>query len=186
MKYTYLIIIILLLVTGCTTNQNSTGLQDKQLPNNPAITSTEKADEKIDTSSTQSIISNIISPEYNGKILAGDKAPYIEFNTKDYEKASKNGKVILLYFYSDYSYISKTEEIKIIKAFNDMTNNQMIGFKLHFEDINTTQEEKQIASLYEIKESRTKLILKNGKVMQKNSATWDIGTYATQMSLYLD
>ena len=39
---------------------------------------------------------------------------------------------------------------------------------------------------FEVKEARTKVILKNGKVMQKGGGTWDLNAYAAQMSAYLD
>jgi thiol-disulfide isomerase/thioredoxin len=132
-----------------------------------------------------SIISDALSP-YSGKILAGNKTPYIEFNTKDYQKATTDGKVILLYFYSDTCQVCKSEEIKVFKAFNDMSSNKMIGFKVHYDDSSSTSDERQLAATLEVKEAPTKIILKDGKIMQRNINSWDINDYAAQMTQYLE
>ena len=180
MKYIYILMIATLLLVGCATNNtnNKSGDTSATDISNLTLTPTEN-------SSITSVITDIVHTGYYGKILAGNKTPYIEFNTKDYEKAASEGKVILLYFHSDYSTLCKTDETKILKAFSDMSNNKMIGFKVHFEDSSTSDAEKQLATTLDVKDTRTKIILKDDKVMLKSSATWDINTYAAQMSLYL-
>jgi hypothetical protein len=177
--------VLALLLVGCTNtpsannNINTVPLADNNTNNNGNNTvSTE-------TASTVQTISNVITTGYNGKILAGNKSSYIEFNTQDYEKATADGKVILLYFYSDVGPLSQAEEYKIFRAFDEMGSSQMIGFKVHFGDSETTDAEKQLASSLDVTQARTKVILKNGKVMQKSIDSWEIPTYAAQMSVFL-
>jgi hypothetical protein len=172
----FLILMVSVAVLGCTDNSKADVTpQDMVVDTNPTTP----------TEPTPSLASTI-GIGYIGKILAGDKTPYIEFNTKDYERATTDGKVILLYFYSEINPNCKTDETKILKAFNSMENNKMIGFKVHIGDNLATVAETQLATNFDVKDSRTKVILKNSKVMQKSSTSWDINTYAAQMSLYLN
>lgn len=173
--------ILSLFLIGCTSAPSTDNSIKASFVDN---TTTETVPTNI--TNTVPVVSNIIDSGYFGKILAGDKTPYIEFNTKDYEKATADGKVILLYFYTNLNSICISEEEKTFKAFNDMNNAKMIGFKVHFKDDQTTDAENQLASTLQVENSHTKIILKNGKVMQRHSETWDIKTYAAQMSLYLD
>jgi hypothetical protein len=175
MKYTYFLVILSLLLVGCTTNTPTTVPQtvpQENVPTTPTVQTTPTI--------------TATASGYAGQILAGDKTPYLTFNAEDYAKATSSGKVILLYFYSDVGPLSKSDEYKLYKAFDGMTNTNMIGFKVHYGDDATTDTEKQLASTLGVKESRTKVILKNGVVKQRSTAVWDISTYAAQMTLYLD
>jgi hypothetical protein len=174
------IIVLSVLLLGCTddsptdTSKNNVG-NNVDTPGAPVEDKTQIVPE----------ISNVISTGYYGKILAGDISPYIEFNTKDYEVATNAGKVILLYFYSDVGTLSQGEEYKLFRAFDEMDSKYMIGFKVHFGDSATTVSEAQLAKDLGVKESRTKVILKDGKVKTTSTKSWDINDYATQMAAYL-
>jgi hypothetical protein len=182
MKPIYILLILSLLVVGCTANQPVQNPTIPTVKDNTPSTPTQPEETKTVTT----VISDIINPGYTGRVLAGEKTPYIEFNTQDYDKASREGKIIFLYFYSDFSSICKTDETKIIKAFNDMSNTEMIGFKVHYDDEAVTGAEKQLATILDVKDARTKIILKDGVIKQKSTTSWDINTYAAQMSLYLE
>jgi hypothetical protein len=174
-----IVILLAILVVGCTSApavDNSSKVTVGSVVDTPNGTPKEEPAPSL---------GNIISTGYYGKILAGDKSPYIEFNTKDYERATSDGKIILLYFYSDVGTLSRAEEYKLFRAFDEMDSPYMIGFKVHYEDSQVTDAEKQLATTLEVKESRTKIIMKNGKIMQKSTGTWDIGNYAAQMSVFL-
>lgn len=175
--YLCILVMFSVLLVGCTTN-NGTSTTTPGTTDNTNMP-------KEEPTTIQSVIKDALSP-YSGKILAGNKTPYIEFNTDDYKEATADGKVILLYFYSEKSEVCRSDEIKVLKAFNDMASNQMIGFKVHYDDASTTIVESQLADTLEVKEAHTKVILKNGKVLQTNINTWDINDYARQMAQYLE
>jgi hypothetical protein len=181
MKHTYLLVALLtlsLFTLGCTrsvpTPDNSPGMTNNT--NVPVPTET----------ATSPPASETIASKYSGTVLAGNLSPYLEFNLKDYQKVTADGDVILLYFYTDRNTICVAEESKVFKSFNDMANAKMIGFKVHFEDDYATDSEKELAKSLNITSAHTKVILKNGIIKQKDSRSWDISTYAAQMSSYLD
>ena len=83
-----LMIVLSVLVLGCTaktptatftTPPKTTVGNDVNTPGAPVS----------DSNTTLNTLSNVISTGYYGKILAGNITPYIEFNTEDYEKASR-------------------------------------------------------------------------------------------------
>jgi hypothetical protein len=167
-----------LLIAGCT----------KDVPLTPGSPdNTGNTQDKINTPPEPPSISTILTATnaYQGKILAGNRTPYIEFNNDDYQKATTDGKVILLYFHSDINPICRADEVKIFKAFNSMESINMIGFKVHYEDSAATETEKQLAVLLGVKEPHVKVIVKDGKVMQRNANAWDINDYASQMVQYI-
>jgi thiol-disulfide isomerase/thioredoxin len=178
MKYAWILIALSIVLIGCTNETNTVPVSDNtNMPPTPPT--------PTDVDKEPTIIEKLTS-QYQGRILAGNKTPYIEFNTYDYEKATTEGKVILLYFYSDLNPYCKTDETKIFKAFEDMENTKMIGFKVHYSDEVTTATENALAETLEVKNARTKIIIKDGKVLQRNVNSWNINDYAAQMSQYLD
>jgi hypothetical protein len=176
MKYSIFLIILFLLLIGCTTQSQTL----------TAPTSTEPANTITDTKVTTLVTPNDVVSQYNGNVLAGNQTPYIEFNTEDYQKALSDNKLIFLYFYSNDDSKSRLEEAKILSVFNSMVSSRVIGFKVHYDDAMTTDIEKQLASELQIADSATKIILKNGTVVQRSTASWDTRTYSQQIFSYLN
>jgi len=169
-----------LLLMGCTNTPASIPIQNVST----GIVEVQNAS-PTETATNVTSITNLLKTGYYGEILAGNKSPYIEFNIKDYNKATADGKVILLYFYSDDNSISKAEEPIVFSAFNKMNSESLIGFKIHYDDASTTDIEKQLATSFGVKEAHTKVVLKNGTVMWQYSSSLNADTYITQMSRFL-
>lgn len=108
------------------------------------------------------------------------------FNEKDYTYALEHKKVIFLYFCSEWNAVCKTDQTTIREAFNRMTNTNIIGFKLDYDDANADDLERAIAAQFNIKETHTKLILKNGTEVQRSTSEWNINNYITQITRYLN
>jgi len=173
MKYFWILIIFSLLAMGCSNTAPQAMTPTPNVGNSPQqIVTPPPTIEKANSA-------------YVGKILAGNKTLYITFNTEDYQKATSDGKVILLYFYSDNNPTSKAEELTVFDAFNKMESIKMIGFKVHYDDPSTTDVETQLATTLGVKSAHTKIILKDGKVMWQYSSSLNADTYITQMSRFL-
>ena len=77
MKYLLPLLVFSLLIIGCAKQPATINI-----PSN-----TGQVDTTPDVNVATVIQSNITQLQYNGKILAGKEAPYIEFNPEDYQKA---------------------------------------------------------------------------------------------------
>ena len=182
MKHKYsailLLIVFSLFIIGCTQKVPDNALI-VPVENNPVVPAS------TETANTPPVSDTPVSGYY-GQILAGKISPYLEFDSRDYQKAVKDGDVILLYFYTDRNSICIGEESKIFKAFDDMANNKMIGFKVHYKDAYATDTEAVLANSLNVTDSHTKVILKNGVIKERSPVTWDLNAYASHMALYLD
>lgn len=128
----------------------------------------------------------LFGPKYAGDIIAGNEAPYIDFNNEDYQKATADGKVVLLYFFSLQSGASVADQNFVKDAFDEMTNPNIIGFRVNIDDTDTSATEKDLATNLSVTRARTKIILKDGKVMQRSSSEWNSNDYIRQITQYLD
>ena len=119
-----------------------------------------------------------------GKVLAGSKTPYMEYNKEDYDKALAEGKTILLYFYADWCPICKAEQKATFAAFNELDLDNVVGFRVNYKDSATDDNEVELAKKYGISYQHTKVILKDGKQALKAPDSWDKDRYITEITKY--
>ena len=121
---------------------------------------------------------------YNGRRLNGNgKIMYLEFNKADYEKALKEKKKILLYFYANWCPICKTEQPNTISAFNEIKDSELIGFRVNFNDGETDVDEKALAKELNVVYQHTKVILVDGKKYGNNYPdSWNKEKYLEALS----
>ena len=173
-SFLFLLLVLVFLVIGCTPEPKN--VSGSNVPGTPTEDSTPTPPAQ-DT--------GLFGPKYKGTILAGKEAPYIEFNTEDYDTATKEGKIILLYFYSLQSAPSIADQSTIYDAFNDMTNPNIIGFRVNIDDDNTSAAEVKLASDLGVDLPRVKVIMKDGKVLQTSNIKWNANDYLRQITQYL-
>ena len=124
----------------------------------------------------------MMKSRYSGKVLAGKSAPYLEFNQADYDKALKEGKIVLLDFYANWCPICRAEEPNIKQGFNELTNSQVIGFRVNFNDNDTDDDEKKLAETFKIPYQHTKVILKDSKEVFRTSDAWEKDTLLMEIN----
>jgi hypothetical protein len=168
------LLLCVMLLTGCKT-------EDVALAPTKPINQIET----VNTAPTPNTI-DLLGPKYHGQILAGKESPYIDFNNDDYIEATDDGKIILLYFYATWSTQSVSDQRKIYDVFDGLTSPEIIGFRVNFNDDNTDAVEKQLATDFKVESAQTKIILKDGKVLQQSTNSWDKSTYLAQLTLPLD
>jgi len=115
--------------------------------------------------------------EFSGKELAKN---YYEFSKHDYELAQD--KIILLYFYADWCPICEAEQEQTFAAFNEIDNENIVGFRVNYRDSETDDDEVAIAKDFGISYQHTKVILKNGKRVLKAPDSWDRARYIEELS----
>lgn len=119
---------------------------------------------------------------YSGRVLAGSSSPYIVFNKTDYDKAQSLGKVVLLDFYANWCPICRTEQPEIRSGFDSLTSDKVVGFRVNYNDSDTDNDEKALATQFKIPYQHTKVILKNGKEISRSFGVWDKEMFSKEIS----
>lgn len=125
------------------------------------------------------------SDEFTGNVLAGKSAPLLDFNKKDYEKALASKKVVVLYFYANWCPDCKKEFPLMEEAFNMLDTSNVIGFRVNYKDSETDHDEEALASEYGIAYQHTKVLLKDGKRIQKSAESWNRDRYLSEINTAL-
>ena len=139
-----------------------------------------KAGEMMDQNSMEENES-MMQPLYNGKILAGTKSYYIEFNKEDYQKALKENKKILLYFYANWCPLCKIEQPSTFAAFNELKDANLVGFRVNYKDSDTDADEAGLAKEFGVAYQHTKVILKGGRQAGKFPDSWNRQRYLDEL-----
>lgn len=119
---------------------------------------------------------------YTGTVLAGTSAPLLEFNPTDFAAAQEANKVIVLYFYANWCPECRAEFPKMEQAFNTLDTNQVVGFRVNFNDNQTGNAEVALAREHGIAYQHTKVIIKNGQQLLKSPETWEQDRYPREIN----
>lgn len=120
--------------------------------------------------------------KYSGAVLAGTSAPLLDFNKADFEAAVKSDKLVVLYFFANWCPICAEEFPKMQSAFNELTTDQVVGFRVNYNDNQTDADEKALAREHGIAYQHTKVFLKSGQQILKSPETWAQARYLTEIT----
>ena len=122
-------------------------------------------------------------PEFQGERLAGNPSPLLEYVPSDYAKAQDSGKLIVLYFYANWCPICKEEvSSSLLPAFNELERDDVIGFRVNFNDSDTDKSEQELARQFGVAYQHTKVFLKNGERVLKSPESWDKDRYFEEIN----
>lgn len=145
----WIILVLITFLAGCTAQDTETNVEHMQMQ-----PSSQQEPMQVESSAGTSQI----SATYKGQVIAGDVTKYIRFNWDDYQKALSEGKVIYFYFYANWCPICREERPKILEAFNEMNYPDVIGFEVHFNDNEVTDDDKKLAREFGISYQHTTVI----------------------------
>jgi thiol-disulfide isomerase/thioredoxin len=123
---------------------------------------------------------------FSGTVLAGDSSPLLDFNRADYEKAIESDKLVVLYFYANWCPICRAEFPRMQSAFDSLESKDVVGFRVNYNDSETDDFEKQLASQFGVAYQHTKVFLKNGERVLKSPESWNQSRYTTEINKYLN
>ena len=123
--------------------------------------------------------------KYSGAVLAGKSAPLLDFKKADYDTALRSGKLIVLYFYANWCPICKVEFPNAQAAFNELTTDKVVGFRVNYKDNQTDSDEEALAREFGVPYQHTKVFLKNGSQVLKAPDSWDTARYLGEISKHL-
>ncbi len=122
------------------------------------------------------------SEGFSGTVLAGSTSPLIDFNKADYDKALASDKLVVLYFYATWCPICIAEFPQMQSAFNDLSSDKVVGFRVNFNDGDTDDNERALAQQFGVAYQHTKVFLKNGQRILKSPEGWDKQHYLREIN----
>ncbi len=126
-------------------------------------------------------IKEVTPATYTGTRLAGSSAPLLDFTKVDYDQALQSNKLVVLYFFASWCPICQAEFPKMQAAFNTLTTDQVIGFRVNYNDSATDENEVGLARAFGVAYQHTKVFLKNGERILKAPDSWDTERYISEI-----
>ena len=111
--------------------------------------------------------------KFSGQVLAGTSSPLLDFNKVDYDKAVASGKLVAIYFYANWCPICKAEFPKMQEAFNKISDDKVVGFRVNYNDDQTDDDERELAREFGVAYQHTKVFVKNSQRILKAPESWN-------------
>jgi len=121
-------------------------------------------------------------PDYEGELLAGQSSPLFDFVKSDYDKAVASGKLVVLYFYANWCPECKKELPILISAFEGLATDDVVGFRVNYNDTATDKDEEALARQYGVAYQHTKVFIKNGTQVLKSPESWGKDRYTIEIN----
>jgi len=116
------------------------------------------------------------------EILAGEQAKLYEFSEAEYESVKSSNKLVVLYFYANWCPICREEFPKMQSAFNELSSDNVVGFRVNFKDDETSESEKTLAREFGVAYQHTKVFIKDGKQILKAPDSWSKEKYLEEIN----
>ena len=142
-------------------------MEKEAMEKKEAMKKTEQAGETMMKKESEAMMA-----KYTGTVLAGKSAQLIAYNKADYEAAVKSDKLVALYFTANWCPICKVEIPNLYAAWNELTTDKVVGFRVDYNDSDTDADEKNLARQLGVVYQHTKVFLKNGKQVLKSPESW--------------
>lgn len=104
------------------------------------------------------------------KIIAGTVTKYYELDVTAMDKAVEDGKIVVLQFFANWCPKCKAQEPELTAAYNELKRDDVVGFRVHYKDDQTTKDHENLARKYGVASQGTTVILKDGQMVFKSPA----------------
>ena len=114
-------------------------------------------------------------------LIAGDVSKYYDWDKAMFDQAVAEGKTIYLEFSANWCAVCQKQEPHLKAAFAELDDPDVVGFKIHYKDDQTTNEHNALAQQYQIAYQHTKVILKDGRQVLKSPEAWEKDRFLEEM-----
>ncbi|MFC1647102.1 TlpA family protein disulfide reductase, partial [Patescibacteria group bacterium] len=111
--------------------------------------------------------------------------PYLDFKKSDYDKAVASDKIVFLDFYANWCPTCRAEAAKLTKGFDSLNSDNIVGFRVNYNDDDTDEDEKNLASQFEVPYQHYKVVLINGEVVLTDGDIWDEDKLVEELTKYI-
>ncbi len=194
-----LMLISIVLISGCTVPQDQQKLKIEKTTDTDLTSQVESDQQKTETPSEQTKtvpsdketkssedLSTSEPLKFSGNVLAGTSSPFIEFNSPDFQLALESDKLIILSFYANWCPICKAEEPELFAGFNELETDNVVGFRVNFNDDQTDFEEQKLAEDYQVPYQHTRVFIKNKEIVLKTPESWTKERLLEEINKYLE
>jgi thiol-disulfide isomerase/thioredoxin len=128
---------------------------------------------------------------YSGTRLAGSaQVPLLAFTQEDYDKAVAAGEVVVLMFHANWCPYCQEEAPDAEAAFDQLGQagvDGIVGFRVNYNDDETDQNERALATAFNVTYQNSKVIVKGGETLtQVRFTQWSTGQYLAHINAALE
>jgi len=122
---------------------------------------------------------------YSGEVIAGSETPYLRYNQADFDRALSDGKSVYVYVYATWCPTCAAERPKIIQAFNELDESDVVGFEAHWNDGQNTAEDNDFERNYGVTSQHTSLFIgSDGKLVEKSLNPIDVEEFKAKLMAF--
>ena len=161
---TILLVVSLVLISGCAQQQVTYTQTPSPTPtSSPTVAASETFGTQTSPSETR-----VAKQAFDYGSLTKYANNYYRFSKEAYDAALSEGKTVYLYFLANWCPICKEDRPKILQTFNKISYPDVIGFEVHFNDDQVTEDDKEITKKYQVPYQHTTVVDKTGKIFFKS------------------
>jgi len=114
-------------------------------------------------------------------LIGGGVSRYYDWDKAKFDQAVADGKTIYLEFSANWCAICQKQEPHLIAGFAELNDPNVVGFKIHYKDDQTTSEHQSLTEQYQIAYQHTKVVLKDGQQVLKSPEAWNKDKFLEEM-----
>jgi len=114
-------------------------------------------------------------------LIGGGVSRYYDWDKAKFDQAAADGKTVYLEFSANWCPVCQSQEPQLIAGFAELNDPNVVGFKIHYNDDETTDEHKALTQQYQIAYQHTKVVLKDGKQVLKSPESWTKDRFLEEM-----
>lgn len=114
-------------------------------------------------------------------LIGGGVSRYYDWDKAKFDQVVADGKTIYLEFSADWCPACQNQEPQLIAGFAELNDPNVVGFKIHYKDDQSTDEHNALIQQYQIAYQHTKVVLKGGKQVLKSPEAWTKDKFLEEM-----